>query len=400
MYKRQAEERGDLNALCGLFQRAVSLLPEGDPERLIALSALVYPLNMAGRSDEAIAAAAELLVSTDARFHAYGLLAENLNDAYSGRFDAEYAQANAIAARKIFGDLEDELGLAWAEFAEVVLGWMSCHVAAAVATSLRAQEHAQAAGDAVLATSMRRWAVRTMTFGPAPVDEAMRAAQALLKEEIGLVGRADARSNVGMLMAMRGDIEGAREQARLGIESTREAGQVVEAAARAMLIAFVEIRAGSSPAAEDALRRGVDELDRLGNRNYRGTTALLLADALASKGAYEEAARWCAEVRETLNEDDLTDAIAVDSLEGFLAAAAGSHAEGERLSDRAVELASTTDMYDQKGRTYEWHAKTLALAGKTQEASKAAATAVEIYEAKGDIPATAWARELLDSLSG
>lgn len=103
--------------------------------------------------------------------------------------------------------------------------------------------------------------------------------------------------------------------------------------------------------------------------------------------------------RETLNEDDLTDAVAVDSLEGFLTAAAGSHAEGERLSDRAVGLAATIDMYESKARAYEWRARTLALGGKPAEAREAAATALAIYEAKGDVPASAWARELLDSLS-
>ena len=89
----------------------------------------------------------------------------------------------------------------------------------------------------------------------------------------------------------------------------------------------------------------------------------------------------------------------VDSLEGFLAAAAGSHAEGERLSDRAVGLAATIDFYEAKARAYEWHARTLALVGKPAEAREAAATALAIYEAKGDVPASAWARELLDSLS-
>ena len=56
-------------------------------------------------------------------------------------------------------------------------------------------------------------------------------------------------------------------------------------------------------------------------------------------------------------------------------------------------------MYEQKARTFEWHARTLALVGKPKEARGAAETALAIYEAKGDIPATAWARELLDSLS-
>ena len=136
-------------------------------------------------------------------------------------------------------------------------------------------------------------------------------------------------------------------------------------------------------------------------RSYRGTTALLLADVLASRGEREEAARWCAEVRETLNEDDLVDVIAVNSLEGFLAAAAGSARRGRatlRPSGRGRQQRSTSTR--RRRRAYEWHARTLALVGKPAEAREAAATALAIYEAKGDLPASAWARELLDSLSG
>ena len=94
------------------------------------------------------------------------------------------------------------------------------------------------------------------------------------------------------------------------------------------------------------MRDSIAELDPYREPQLPRTTALKLADILASRGAYEQAARWCAEVRQTLNGDDLTDAIAVDSLEGFFTAVAGSHAEGERLSSQAVRLAATTDMYE------------------------------------------------------
>ena len=237
-----------------------------------------------------------------------------------------------------------------------------------------------------------------LTYGPAPVEEAMLAAQAMLAEATGVVGRASAQRTVGKLLAMQGEIEAAREQVTVGNYAQREAGLVVEAAAGAQLISFVEIRAGALETAESVLRNGLDELERVGNVSYRGTTALLLADVLACRGAHDEAASWCAVVRETMSEDDLTDVIGVNAIEGFLAATSGAHAEGERLSTRAIEVASTTDMYDQKARAYEWRARTLALVGKPQEAHEAAATALAIYEAKGDVPASTWARELLDSL--
>ncbi len=394
-----AKERGDTGAFCGLLQRVAELLPEGDPQRLEALFALNYPLCTVGRQEEAVAGARELEASRDSRFQSYGHLAQTAVEWYSGQFNAERAEARVEVARNVLTDLEDDLGLAWTGFNEFYIAWMRCHAASAAAAALRAETHARAAGDEVLATQIRGLWGLALSFGPSPVGEAIQAAHALLDGATNILDRAEAQRLVGKLLAMRGEIEEAREHVRAGLEGTRQAGQFVEAAGYSMMTAFVETHAGESSAAEDLLRRGVAELDRLGNRSYRGTVALQLADALVSRGAYEEATQLCAEVRESLNKDDLTDVILIDSLEGFLAAAAGSGPEGERLSDRAVELADTTDFYEARARAYEWHARTLALVGKPAEAREAAATALALYEAKGDIPASAWTRELLDSLS-
>jgi tetratricopeptide (TPR) repeat protein len=393
-----AERRGDVGAFCGLLQRAAELLPEGDPQRLDALFALSHPLNTIGRWDEALAGASELEASRDQRFRAYGHLAQTMVDVYSGRFDADRAEGRVAAARNVFADLGDDLGLAWTGFLAFWIEWMACRLAAAAAEALRAEAHAHKAGADLLATRIRGAWVLALGFGPAPVGEAIQAAQALLDGASSILDRAEAQRTIGKLRAMRGEIDEAREQVRRAIEGTREAGQLIEEAAYGMIAAFVETRAGAPAAAEYALRRSLAGLDRLGNLSFRGTMALQLADVLASRGEFEEAARWCAEARETLNDDDLTDVIAADSLEGFLAAVAGSHAEGERLSDRAAGLAATIDLYEAKSRAYEWRARTLALVGKPAEAREAAATALAIYEAKGDVPASAWARELLDSL--
>ena len=393
-----AEERGDVGAACGLLGRGAALLPHGDPERLMNLVRLILPLNADGRRDEALLAAAELGASTDPRLRAFGLIADNTNAAYSGAYVAERARENIEEARSVFAGLGDELGLAWTEFSEVVASWMCCQVMATTAAALRAEAHALAAGDHALAASVRGWGKRSLAFGPVPVDAALQAAQEMLASAEGFTARADARRDLGKLLAMQGQFEAARDAVREATDVTREAGMLVEAAATSQSVAFVELRAGAPDAAEVVLRNGIDELDRLGNRSYRGTTALLLADRLAARGAYEEASRWCAEVRGTLNEDDLTDVIGINAVEGFLRAVAGGHDEGVQLSARAVEVAATIDMYEPKARAYEWHARTLALVGKPAEAREAAATALAIYEAKGDAPASAWARELLDSL--
>lgn len=197
----------------------------------------------------------------------------------------------------MFEAIGDDVGLAWAGFLEANMRWISCRAALATTAALQAEAHARAAGDDKLAASMRSWSLMALAFGPASVDEATSAAQALLAEAKGMLNRAAAQRAVGKLLAMRGDIDAARELVRAGIESIREAGQLVEAAGSAQTAAFVEVHAGELETAEDVLRAGIAELDRLANRSYRGTTALQLADVLATRGAHEEAARWCAGAR-------------------------------------------------------------------------------------------------------
>jgi hypothetical protein len=360
---------------------------------------LAVPFNVAGLPDEARAMAAELLASPEERFQAFGRLAKIFNDAFGSDYRADRAEASLVAAREVFERLGDELGLTWAYSAEWALHWNALRTAAAGAAAERAAAHARAAGDQVLAEQMRHTSQNMLTYGPTPFDEALVSARADAAEASGPVTRAKARRNIAKLLAMLGEVEAAREGMHAGNRSLREAGLLVDAAAGSMLTAFVEIRAGSPDLAEAAFREGIDELGRLGNSSYRGTCMLLLADLLADRGAYDEASSLCSAVRDTLRTDDLTDVIMLDSLEGFLAAHGGAFQEGERLSTRAVEAAATIDMYDHKARAYEWHARTLAHAGKPDEARQAAATAHAIYEAKGDIPASARARDLVESLS-
>ncbi|MDH4178655.1 MAG: hypothetical protein OEV72_13870, partial [Thermoleophilia bacterium] len=179
----------------------------------------------------------------------------------------------------------------------------------------------------------------------------------------------------------------------------RDAGLLVAAAAGSMHVWFVEQQAGDLGAAERALRSGLDELDRLGDRAYYPTVAVLLADTLARGGAYDEAQRWCAVVRETTAPSDLVNIMIVDAVEGMLLARRGDHHGGERLARRGAALADTIDFWDHKARAYELLAETLELCGKPDEARTTLDKALAVCEAKGDVPGAARVRELLGSLS-
>ena len=289
---------------------------------------------------------AELAASPDERFRAYGLIAANISNANAGVLSVDQVDADVEVAREVFERLGDERGLAISAWLEWGRNWFLLQTAAATTAALKGATHAGAAGDFVLARSLQHIAQTSMAVRPAHVDEAMTAAEAMLAEAAGVGERSDAERVIGKLLAIRGEIEAARESVRRSVEGNREAGKRVEAAAGAQTVSFVEIRAGDHAAAEQALRDGIAELGRLGALSYRGTAELMLADVLADQGQHEEAERLCAAARETVNADDLVDVITLDALQGFLAARRGELDAGESLGNRAAQLAAQIDMYE------------------------------------------------------
>ena len=126
---------------------------------------------------------------------------------------------------------------------------------------------------------------------------------------------------IGKLLAMQGEIEAARDSVRQGTDAIREAGMLVEAAASMQTVAFVEIRAGDYAAPRP----------RFGTASRSSTASAIGAIAerqhscsptsWPGRGPARRRRELCADVRETVNDDDLIDVIAVDALEGFLTAA-------------------------------------------------------------------------------
>jgi hypothetical protein len=127
------------------MQRAIALLPVGDPQRLELMVGLSVPFITAGFPDEARAMAAELAASPDQCFRAFARIVEVFNEGYGRDWIAERGQANIDAAREVFARLGDELGLAWTYRGEWGLHWIALLTASAGAAAERAEAHARAA---------------------------------------------------------------------------------------------------------------------------------------------------------------------------------------------------------------------------------------------------------------
>ena len=261
-------------------------------------------------------------------------------------------------------------------------------------------DHAVRAGAEHLRLELSGWQITPLVHGPIPVDEALQLADAALERAAGSpLLEARLWSIRGRLLSICGDADSGRELVRAGVQTARDAGLLVDAAAGALAANFVELHAGDLEAAAQAARDGATELERLGDRGYRSTMLLMLANVLVMQGAYDEAERWCGVARETSAPDDLVNFANADLLEGFMLAQRGDLLEGERIVRRGVELCERTDFYFERGRAQELLAQTLVLAGRKEEAREAAERAVAIFEAKGDQPLAERARRLLDEVA-
>jgi hypothetical protein len=172
----------------------------------------------------------------------------------------------------------------------------------------------------------------------------------------------------------------------------------VEAAASSSGEAYIEIRAGDLRAAERALRTGAEELEAIGDRGFQGTLAVILAQILVEQGQDEEAAAWCQRARQRSGPSDLATLGPLDAVEGLLAARRGDCVEGESLARRGGELLADSDFYLQVAGQRILLAQVLMLCHKPEEARASVREAFAMYEAKGDEPAAARARALLERM--
>jgi class 3 adenylate cyclase/tetratricopeptide (TPR) repeat protein len=395
-----ASGRGDWGAASGLLERSVDLLPAGDDLQLEALVRLAWVLNNNGRSPEAMQVAARLAASDEPRWQAFAGLAVTLAELSIGTFDRARGKVRVDHALAVFEPAGDDLGIAWAHWLRFWSAWMACRAEEALEAIKLAALHAHAADDQALAEALTMSALGASFFGPGHLRETIHIGESLLVEHAGheLIC-ASIQGVLGAAMAITGEHGRGRTMATMAQVVEREAGMLVIAATGAMTRSYIEVAAGDLETAEQLLRDGLEEFERLGDRSYYATDALMLADVLEQRGQYDEASTWCRVVRETTGPDDVVNLIGADALEGYLLARKGDLEGGHRLARRAVEKAAEVDFFSIRGFTFIMFGKTLALAGRPADAAEAFEQALRIYEDKGDVTSAARSRELLASVT-
>jgi tetratricopeptide (TPR) repeat protein len=275
--------------------------------------------------------AAELRASQDERAQAFGaLFAAELDVVALGGEGVGLAFNEAIAsAADRFELLGDAKGLAYASRLAAYERWASLRWAEAIEKFEAAAVNAERAGIPYLEDDARSRIARAHAMGPTPRPETIQLLEQFIREyaDRPLV-LAGIRGALARAYAAHGDIEAAREVG--DVEAVYlEAGMELEATSAHFTQAWIARSAGDFEEQERLMRRMVERLEELNDRNYLSTSWMELGVCLLELGKDDEAQRALERAREITIPEDVVDVVGLDALEAVLRARRGDLEEAQ-----------------------------------------------------------------------
>jgi tetratricopeptide (TPR) repeat protein len=389
---RGAYARGDDGTVRALLARAVALFDDEDPELPAVLARLADSTYEAGDATGAL----ELSRRAQAIAGAVGergveLWARMDELAVGVRVDptvetaAAHAEAReAIAELERLGDVEAQ-ARAWRAVIEI--GFVS--------DDMRLVDEASAhLLGCARRTGIRRdevWAVRglvaALTYGPAPVPEAIARAEEALA---GFPQERAGEDHLALLYAFAGrfaDADRAMDRSRRVRE---ELGQTLDHAGLTLDLTWIALLAGRPERAELELRAAAEVMERAGEQDMYSSIAGLLAEVLYRTGRDDEAVGWTERSERAAPRGETWRGTRAKVL-----ARRGEAEEALRLSAGAVEAFRGSESLPFVGFSLSDHAEVLSLLGRPDEARSVLEDALAVYERKGIIPAIHRTRTLL-----
>jgi len=392
---RRALGRGDLPAASKLLERAVDLLPAGDPggqELLVELADVLVATGGFPRAEAILdQVAAGAAGHGDERLAAHARVGRlRMQVGVASDLDAAALQEQTRQAIATFAQFEDQRGLAKAWGLLAALGFLRCRIAEAEAAAGQAVTHARLAGDDPAESWARGLLAQSAFWGPVPATEGIRRCQELLGQAGGnRRSELTALQSMAGLQAMAAQPEAAMATVELTLALAGDMGENRVAALAREFVASALSLSGEPAEAERQLRQAIRVLERQGESGMRSNLLADLAHVLHRLDRPEEALGAAMASRAIAADDDLFAQVRWRGAAARSLALQGREAEAGRLAAEAVELAEPTDMLTMRGDALLDQAAVAVAAGRPGDAAAGARAALDLYRAKGNRPGAA-----------
>jgi class 3 adenylate cyclase/tetratricopeptide (TPR) repeat protein len=402
---RRALARDDVPAAVNLLTRATVLLRDDDEARIALAPDLGRALAELGEFERADGVLERAVADAQAlgrpELRSLAEMERALLHVYT-RPDGDLGDLVHVAERAIdvFGASGDDLGLAKAWTLLSQASWWHGRMAEMEEVLEMALAHARSAGSDRAEGVVLNALARTAFIGPRPVPEAIERCEGFLeRSRSDRPLRAVVLNMLGMLVAMSGDFDRARELCAESQAVADDLGLPVLGAAMRLTAGAVELLADDAPAAVEELQHGYETLQELGERGRLATIAAMLARALTAAERDAEAAAAADASDAAASDEDLVSQIICRGTRARLTARSGDLDEAERLAREAVALAEATDYLSFHADALADLAEVLRIAERENEARKELEHALELYKAKGNVSSAERVRRAIDVIT-
>jgi class 3 adenylate cyclase/tetratricopeptide (TPR) repeat protein len=375
--------RSDAHGAANLLDRALALLPADDERRPVAVLNCIDILSELGDQERRRAMIAELEASQDPLVAMRGRVAHMdllvSTDPAGAVVEAEAVAAEATALFELMGD---DLGAAHAFALVALTSWLRSRGVPTVTALERVREHAERAGDRLLARRACMQQIGPLIYGP--FDAATIHGQL---DQLRMN-----RSPLGRVPVLYVEAELARRDMRFdeafallaqASEIERELGLAIAEAINAQNRAQLLRDTGRLGEAAELYRSAAARLEELGQTSFRSTTLITLGEVLYAAGDNEEAARLAVEGEELGAPEDVANFAHGRALRACVAADGGSAEEAELLARQALGNAYKTDFPEVQASAHRALAYVLTRAGRDDDAAVELETALGLWRRYG-----------------
>ena len=303
-------------------------------------------------------------------------------------------------ALKYFESTGDDEGLALAYSARHTVLNLEARWEPMVEVTEKVMYHAARCGDHHLVEEARAFRYAAMFYGPCPSDVALDLIRLEApSDDAGGVAYGTRRMFEGLFLANRDR----PAEARAALGDARSVFEEMHSSMHFLHLAFASACAetvlGDDQAAARHLTSMFDELVRADERSYLSTVAPMLGVIRLRQGDIEAARDLAGMGRSLALPEDVASQALWRILLAKIAAREGDHDQAVLLADEAVEWVERSDQLSWIADVHVGRAEVQASVGRPEDARFSLQRALELCDAKGDIPGSRRARSQLDALA-